>query len=117
MFKVSPPFIYLNINHDDFYNNAVFELSNVIQIKDRMHARAFRKTLNFKNIITGDLIFTKLYWSSIPITTEYRRGIAIVRDEKVIFYSLPGTNPNSRRRIVLTEKKGKFEYAAFQHNK
>ena len=95
---------YLFLNHSEIHSTAFFEEENVHTILNRSHARAIRKKTGFKDIIAGDIFYNKLYWSTKISYDLEKTGMAIVRNEKIIWYSMPGKNYYSETRQVIIEK-------------
>jgi hypothetical protein len=100
----------LELNYNSDFRSACFDIQNVKTIQNKGHARAIRKKTGFKEIVTGDIFYNKLWWHkngeySQKYPTQIEKiGMAIVRNKKVIWYSMPGPNPKSAERKVLTEK-------------
>jgi hypothetical protein len=110
-FGLDRPCLFLN--HSETHRTAFFEEENVHTILNRSHARAIRKKTGFKDIIAGDIFYNKLFWSKITYgyKTSYdleKTGMAIVRGEKIIWYSMPGKNYYSETRQVIIEKIKKY---------
>lgn len=95
----------LNINHDDTYKSAYYNDEDLIVIKDKGHSRAIRRKTGFKQVITGDIFIKKLYWNGqIYVFGSKNTGMAIIRNNWLIWYSIPGLNKNTIMRKVLLEK-------------
>lgn len=80
---------------------------DVIKVKDRHHARAIRRKVNYREkVITGDVFYKNLSWydSKHGISDVSSTGMAIERYGKIIWYSMPGTPKGLAKREILFEK-------------
>ena len=83
-----------------------------IKVIDRHHARAIRRKIKHKEkVITGDMFYKNLSWydSTYKINDTSSDGVAIERDGKIIWYSMPGNPEGTATRKVLTEKTEQLE--------
>ena len=82
-----------------------------IKVIDRHHARAIRRKINHKvKVITGDVFYKNLSWydTKYKINDTSSDGVAIERDGKIIWYSMPGRPEGTAKRKVLFEKYDEF---------
>lgn len=123
--RIYPPFLVynhlknniLNINHDETYKSAYFNDEDLIEIKDKGHSRAIRRKTGFKEVITGDIFIKKLYWNGqVYVLGSKKTGMAIIRNNWLIWYSIPGLNKNTIVRKVLLEKTKKTILIPFLDN-
>lgn len=103
--------VCLKLNYNENFKTAFIDIQNVKTIRDRGHSRAIRRKTGFKNIITGDIFYDKLCWTNT--FTREKTGMAIVRNNQIIWYCMPGENPNSNTREVIFEKT-KLDYDILQ---
>lgn len=100
----------LFIGHNETYTHARCHPHYVKVIEHRGQARTVRKKTRFQNVITGDIFYSKLYWINIDKSFGLykaslpRTGMAIVRDNKIIWYSMPGIPDGLSKRKVIVEK-------------
>jgi hypothetical protein len=101
----------LDLYYSEDYTMARYEDKNIRIIKDYAHARVIKRKTKFADIIPGDVLYTKLYWTSLmhessgmtPVMSE-RTGMAIERKGKIIWYLMPGKLTGLAERKILIEK-------------
>lgn len=105
--KISSNSFRIEIPIDDRVESVVFSPHSSKIIKSRSQARSIRKKTGYNNVITNDVFFFNLSWA---FSSDYfgflnrRTGMAIMRDDKVIWYSMPGHLKDLLERNILIEK-------------
>jgi hypothetical protein len=101
----------LTINYSEDYKYASYSDSFVKTIHNRGHKLYVIRKTGFKDVIIGDTFYKQLHWTNIGEKRFYKTptkadktGMAIVRDKKIIFYSMPGIPEGFGERKVLIEK-------------
>lgn len=106
----------LNIHYNDDYVYARYDARFLKTIENKGQARHARKKTGCDFIITGDVFCNKLHWVKCCHYYGFKQnskstGMAIIRDEKIIWYSLPGIPEGSSTRTVMVEKIGYMNHA------
>ena len=102
----------LSIHHDESHSHAKFHPDFRKPIINKAQARSIRKKTGCNFVITGDIFYYKLYWVNFcheyglvnHVNIKEQNGMAIVRDNEVIWYSIPGQPEGLAERKVLIEK-------------
>lgn len=100
----------LAIHHDENHTHARINPNFVKTVINKGQARSIRKQTGCNFVITGDVLYYWLHWANISkyephyVDKKDKSVMAIVRDKKVIWYSIPGKPDGLAERKVLTEK-------------
>lgn len=102
----------LSIHHDEKHTHAKINPDFVKTIVNKSQAKSVRRKIGWNFVITGDVFYFKLSWAKYPHEYGFtnfeepatNKGMAIVRNNEVIWYSIPGTPDGLAERKVLTEK-------------
>lgn len=108
IYSFTPTSNSLKLDYNERYIHAFFEYKNIHLVLSRAHARGIRKKTGFKDIVTGDIFYDKLYWTFDHENYTNKTGMAIVRNEKIIWYAMPGIPDGLGTRRVMTEKRMKI---------
>jgi len=84
-----------------------FNVMKIIIVKNKGHARAIRKRTKCNEVITGDIFYSESWWleaEEFKFLPPTKTGMAIQRNNEIIWYSIPGIPKGTAKRTILFEK-------------
>lgn len=117
----------LKIDYDENLVYAEYKNNDRRVVFNRQYARYVRHITGFKDVITGDIFYKNLtwkkeenlfnaaflrgrhgnylpYWFNNNSSYKTKKGVAIERNKKIIYFDMPDTDEHKSERKVLFEK-------------